>query len=169
MRALELADAERLSALAGDFDVARMTGTVPHPFSKDQAALWVREVLAGEEGVVYGVTRDSVLIGCIGYRPKDAMHAELGYWLGKPFWGQGYATEALRAVVRHAFETDDFNYLTAGHFDDNPASAHVLAKLGFVRHGEEVRHCAAADMERRAVIHRLERLQLCPVERVPVL
>jgi RimJ/RimL family protein N-acetyltransferase len=157
LRVPKLADAGRLSLLAGDYDVARMTGTVPHPFSERQAAEWVREVEAGEEGVVFAVIRGEALIGCVGYRPQDAAHAELGYWLGKPFWGKGYATEAVAALIRYAFEIDDFDYLTAGHFDDNSVSARVLAKLGFVRQTEEMRHCAAAEEARRAVIHRLDR------------
>ncbi len=56
------------------------------------------------------------LIGCTGYRAFGEDHAELGYWIGKPYWGMGYASEAVRALILHAFETGGFAYLTAGHF-----------------------------------------------------
>ena len=73
----------------------------------------------------------------------DKTHAEMGYWIGKPYWGMGYATEAARAVILHAFQKERFDYLTVGHFRENPASARVIAKLGFEPSGELLRDCAA--------------------------
>jgi ribosomal-protein-alanine N-acetyltransferase len=137
------ADAARLSALAGDYDVARMTGTIPHPYSEQAAAEWLADALAGEEGVVFVIERQRTLIGCTGYRAFDADHAELGYWIGKSYWGHGFATEAVRALIAHAFDADGFTYLKAGHFVDNPASARILGKLGFVAQGDEMRDCVA--------------------------
>ena len=61
--------------------------------------------------------------------------AEIGYWLGEPFWGRGIATEALRAVTEYAFRHFDICRLEAGVFDWNPASARVLEKVGYVREG----------------------------------
>ena len=61
--------------------------------------------------------------------------AEVGYWLGQPFWGRGIATEALRAVTDYAFTTLDICRLEAGVFDWNPASARVLEKAGYVLEG----------------------------------
>ncbi len=104
LRPLDPADAAAMSRLAGDFDVASMTGTIPHPYSESAARAWVDRVGQGEEGVVFAVTRDGKLIGCSGYMPMDADHVELGYWIGKPYWGAGYATEAVRAVIAHAFD-----------------------------------------------------------------
>lgn len=148
-----------MSLLAGDYDVASMTGTIPHPYDEDQAAKWIGEVLKGEEGVVFMIERDGQLIGCTGYRAFGSDHAELGFWLGKPYWEQGYATEAVAALIAHAFDADGFDYLTAGHFSDNPASARVIEKLGFVAQGGELRDCAARGASTHCTTYRLDRDQ----------
>jgi RimJ/RimL family protein N-acetyltransferase len=143
LRPPESGDAARICLLAGDYDVARMTATIPHPYGEQQAAAWIESVQAGEEGVVLAVLRAATLIGCAGYRAFGQDHAELGYWIGKPYWGMGYATEAVGALIAHAFEAERFVFLAAGHFTDNPASARVIEKLGFVSVGGEVRDCEA--------------------------
>jgi ribosomal-protein-alanine N-acetyltransferase len=157
LRAPELADAGRISLLAGDYDVASMTGTIPHPYSERQAAAWIAGVLRGEEGVVFAISRSDTLVGCTGYRAFSNDHAELGYWIGKPYWGRGYATEAVRALIHYAFATDGFAYLTVGHFRDNPASARVIAKSGFTPHGKEVRDCTARGGKAYCLTYRLDR------------
>ena len=159
MRPPALADAARIATLAGDYDVACMTGTIPHPYSEQMAAEWLAGALNGEEGVVFMIEHDGVLVGCTGYRAFDEEHAELGYWIGKPYWGHGYATEAVRALIAHAFDADGFAYLRAGHFADNPASARILGKLGFVAQGDEMRDCAARDGTTHCVIYRLGRAE----------
>jgi RimJ/RimL family protein N-acetyltransferase len=157
LRALVLSDAARISLLAGDYDVASMTGTIPHPYSERMAAEWIGSALAGEEGVVFAVERSGALIGCTGYRAFGGDHAELGYWIGKPYWGMGYATEAVRALILHAFEADSFDYLTVGHFTDNLASARIIAKFGFAPEGKEMRECAARGVRARCLTYRLDR------------
>ncbi len=153
------ADAAGISLLAGDFDVASMTGTIPHPYSEQMAAEWIEGVQAGEEGVVFAILRAGRLIGCVGYRAHGDGHAELGYWIGKPYWGMGYATEAASAMIPYAFEQGGFDYLTVGHFQDNPASARVIAKLGFAAHREEMRDCAARGTRAPCMTYRLYRDQ----------
>jgi ribosomal-protein-alanine N-acetyltransferase len=150
-------DAARISLLAGDYDVASMTGTIPHPYNEQMAAEWIASVLAGEEGVVFAVERSGSLIGCTGYRAFGEDHAELGYWIGKPYWGMGYATEAVGALILYAFETDGFDCLRVGHFSDNPASARIIAKLGFAPEGEEMRDCAARGAKAHCLTYRLDR------------
>ena len=157
LRDLLRSDAARISLLAGDFDVASMTGTIPHPYSEQMAAEWIASALAGEEGVVFAVASSGLLIGCTGYRAFGDDHAELGYWIGKPYWGRGYASEAVRALIVHAFERDGFDYLTVGHFTDNPASARIIAKFGFVPQGRQVRDCAARGVKAHCVTYRLDR------------
>ncbi len=152
-----LSDAARISQLAGDYDVASMTGTIPHPYNEQMAAEWIGSALEGEEGVVFVIQRDGSLIGCLGYRAFGAERAELGYWIGKPFWGLGYATEAVQALVAHAFDAEGFAYLMAGHFTDNPASERVIRKLGFVEQGSEMRECAARCDRAQCVTYRLDR------------
>ncbi len=157
LRPPTVADAPRICALAGDYDIARMTAVIPHPYTEQMAADWLTQVEAGEEGVVFVIEREGAVIGCTGYRAFDAAHAELGYWIGKPYWGEGYATEAVRAVIAQGFDEHGFAYLKAGHFADNPASRAVLGKLGFSLHGEEMRDCLARGQAVRCFVYRLDR------------
>jgi ribosomal-protein-alanine N-acetyltransferase len=157
LRAPALGDASVIAELAGDFDVASMTGTIPHPYSEDMAIDWIESLRAGEEGVAFAIDLGGRLIGCVGYRATRRDHAEMGYWIGKPYWGQGYATEAALALIRYAFERERFDYLTVGHFKENPASARVIAKLGFELSGEVLRDCAARRNKGRCLTYRLYR------------
>ena len=157
LRPLKLSDAARIALLAGDFDVASMTGTIPHPYSEQMAGEWIGSALEGEEGTVFVIERDGTLIGCVGYREDEKGGAELGYWLGKPYWGQGYATEAASAMIAYAFGEGGLRYLTSGHFRDNQASAGIIKKLGFVHKGEIARECVAREEEARCLTYRLER------------
>jgi len=157
LRAPTLADAAGISLLAGDYEVASMTGTIPHPYSEEMAVDWIQSLQAGEEGVAFAIDRAGALIGCVGYRATEKTHAEMGYWIGKPYWGMGYATEAARALILHAFHKERFDYLTVGHFKENPASARVIAKLGFEPSGEVLRDCAARNAKSRCLTYRLYR------------
>ena len=159
LRSPALADAARISLLAGDYDVACMTGTIPYPYSEQMAAEWLKAAVDGEEGAVFMIERDRLVIGCTGYRAFGPDHAELGYWIGKPYWAQGYATEAVTALAAHAFDADGFAYLKAGHFEDNHASERVLRKLGFVAEGDEVRDCVARGATTQCMTYRLDRTQ----------
>ena len=136
LRALTLADASRLALLAGDYDVASMTGTIPYPYSEEMAADWIASVLAGEEGVVFAIIRSGVLIGCTGYRAFGPDHAELGYWIGKPYWGMGYATEAARALMDWAAEEKGIRRFIASVAPTNDPSLAIVKKLGFIQTGE---------------------------------
>jgi ribosomal-protein-alanine N-acetyltransferase len=156
LRAPEPADAARIALLAGDYDVASMTGTIPHPYSEQMAADWIASAIAGEEGVVFAILSAGTLVGCTGYRGFGD-RAEIGYWIGKPYWGRGYASEAVKALIAHAFTVDDFAYLTAGHFIDNPASERVIRKLGFAPLGNESRDCAARGEKAYCLTYRLDR------------
>ena len=71
LRPLELSDAPRIALLAGDFEVASMTGTIPHPYSEQMAGEWIGSALEGEEGTVFVIERDGALIGCVGYREDE--------------------------------------------------------------------------------------------------
>ena len=136
-----------------------MTGTIPHPYGEQKAAEWLASARDGEEGVVFMIEREGSLIGCTGYRAFDAGHAELGYWIGRPYWGHGYASEAVRALIAHAFDADEFAYLKAGHFVDNPESERILHKLGFLAEGEEMRDSAARAASIQCITYRLGRAE----------
>jgi RimJ/RimL family protein N-acetyltransferase len=157
LRAPRLADAARIALLAGDYDVASMTGTLPHPYSEEMATDWIGSLDGGDEGVAFAIEHDGSVIGCVGYRPMSPTHAEMGYWIGKPYWRNGYATEAARALILYIFAQEHFDYLTVGHFRENPASGRVIAKLGFEPFGEIMRGCVATGTDVPCITYRLTR------------
>jgi RimJ/RimL family protein N-acetyltransferase len=132
-------DIQGMAVWLGDYDVARMTARVPYPYHEADAGAFV--VQAPPHRFVIQRKSDSLFLGMIGLHAEDDY--EFGYWLGKPFWGLGYATEAARRLVRYAFEELDQKTVHAGWFCDNPASGHVLAKLGARHNGSVMRECRA--------------------------
>lgn len=144
LRPLTARHAARIAELAGDFEVARMTARIPHPYSVADAADWLATLEPSE--IVRGIFLGRTLVGACGYTRAANASAEIGYWIGKPYWGRGYATEAAAALVVHAFECAGLSRLTCGHLVDNPASARVIAKLGFRRFGFDRVWCEARGM-----------------------
>jgi [ribosomal protein S5]-alanine N-acetyltransferase len=144
-RPLDATDAGRVAVLAGEWDIARMTSRIPHPYSLVDADLWIASI--GNDEFVRGVEHEGALIGAIGYIEGKDRQAEIGYWIGKPWWGHGFATEAAQTLVAHCFGPAGFSRLTCGHFIDNPASARVIAKLGFRRVGNGRQWCEARKSE----------------------
>ena len=87
------------------------------------------------------ISRSGELAGAIGLNlQREHDRAELGYWIGVPYWGQGYATEAGREVVRYGFEDLALNRIYAFHFVTNPASGRVLQKIGMRYEGKRRQH-----------------------------
>ncbi|MGH6956479.1 MAG: GNAT family N-acetyltransferase [Caulobacteraceae bacterium] len=143
LRPPTMADAPRLAALANDYDVTRMTGSMPYPYARADAEAFVAHALradpAEEALFVIDLPGDGP-VGTIGLDPDGVIAAEVGYWLGRPYWGRGYATEAVAAVLAWASGGWGRRCVTARHFFDNPASAAVLIKAGFLYTGRaEVR------------------------------
>lgn len=129
LRPLVHADAARIAELAGHWDVARMTSRIPYPYTLVDADNWISSI--GEGEFVRGIELDGVLVGACGYVVDADGAAEIGYWIGKDYWGRGYATEAGRAIVARCLGEAGFKRLTCCHFTDNPASGRVIKKLGF--------------------------------------
>lgn len=154
-RPLEASDAGRIAVLVGEWDIARMTSRIPHPYSLLDADLWIGSI--GTDEFVWGVEHDGKLIGAVGYMKGKPAQAEIGYWIGKPWWGQGFATEATRTLVQHCFRACAFRRLTCGHFVDNPASARVIAKLGFRRVSKGTQWCEARQMEVKTIRYARQR------------
>lgn len=144
-RPLEASDAGRIATLVNEWDIARMTSRIPHPYTLLDADLWLGTL--GTDEVVWAVEHDGQLIGAVGYLLKEPDEGEIGYWIGKPWWGRGFATEATQTLVKHCFGPGGFRRLTCGHFADNPASARVIAKLGFRRTGTAKQWCEARGSE----------------------
>jgi RimJ/RimL family protein N-acetyltransferase len=136
------ADIPELLPLIGTREVAATTLRIAHPYTeqdardflqlaKDPDKLWLAITLRSDGGQ----------IGGIGLRvEKQHQHAELGYWLGVPFWGHGYATEAASEIVRYGFETLALHRIFASHFKHNPASGRILTKIGMTHEGCQREH-----------------------------
>ncbi len=146
LRPFTLADAPDVQRLAGAPEVAATTAAIPHPYEDGMAEKWISSHPAGLEGetnVVYAMTDEQTgaLMGAIGLH-VDMEHnrAELGYWLGHPYWRNGYTTEAAKAMLRYAFEELKLRRVLARHFGMNPASGRVMQKIGMTREGVMRQH-----------------------------
>jgi RimJ/RimL family protein N-acetyltransferase len=147
LRAPRMTDAPAAAELANDLGVAGMTTAMPFPYSLAHAEAWLGEVARPDprrEAAFAIEHRDFGLIGMLVFDEPVPGRPELGYWLGRPFWGRGYATEAASAALGWARADWRKNVVWAGHFADNRASGQVLVKAGFLYTGDvEARPCAA--------------------------
>jgi ribosomal-protein-alanine N-acetyltransferase len=145
LRPFSLSDASTVQALAGAREIAATTLNVPHPYEDGMAETWIQTHAQGyeaDEQATFALTlkQTAELVGAIGLVISRAhARAELGYWVGLPFWNRGYATEAARAVLRFGFEALELNRIYAQHLVRNPASGRVMQKVG-MRHEARLRH-----------------------------
>jgi ribosomal-protein-alanine N-acetyltransferase len=164
LRAFHLSDADAVTALASDRDIALNTLNVPHPYERHHAEEWIAAhagQLERRDSVTYAITRleDAALIGAAGLILDPANErAELGYWIGKPWWGHGYASEAAREVVSWGFRTLHLHRIHASHFPRNPASGAVLRRIGMRHEGRLREHVLKwgehLDLERYGILRR---------------
>lgn len=145
LRPFELADAPEVRRLAGAREIAATTQNIPHPYPEGAAEAWIlthpgawerREALS----LAVVLHADDTLVGSIGLElalPDE--RAEIGYWVGVPYWGHGYATEASQALVAWAFEMLPIQRIHARHVASNPASGAVMRKLGMSPEGRQRR------------------------------
>ena len=138
-------DAKEVQRLVGDREVAR-TLPVPHPYEDGMAEEWIashRPAFEAAQSVTLAVDlrEDGALIGCISLllNARD-QNAELGFWIGAPYWGRGYATEAAKEVLRYGFEDLGLHRVHASHLGNNPASGKVLQKAGMSYEGTRPEH-----------------------------
>jgi RimJ/RimL family protein N-acetyltransferase len=131
LRAPRLGDAKAIAALANDRRIAENTARFPHPYGLDDAERFIASVNRGGGEIAFLIARDGAVMGACGINPQEGQPPDLGIWLGVPFWGNGYATEALRALIDHAFADLAHEALQAGARVTNPASRRVLEKCGF--------------------------------------
>jgi RimJ/RimL family protein N-acetyltransferase len=131
LRAPRLEDAKAVAQLANDRRIAENMARIPHPYSLADAQKFIASVngIGGE--IAFLITRGKMVLGAVGLGLPEGEPPELGYWLGVSFWGHGYATEAVHAVIDHAFGDLDLEALSAGARVTNPASRRVLEKCGF--------------------------------------
>jgi RimJ/RimL family protein N-acetyltransferase len=130
LRAPRLGDAKQITALVNDRRISENTSRIPHPYAIADAKEWIAAAnkMDGELSLV--ITMAGEVIGACGFHDRDGL-PEIGYWLGVSFWGNGYATEAARAVIDHAFTDRGHKVLTSAARVSNPASRRVLEKCGF--------------------------------------
>lgn len=141
LRPFTLADAVDVQRLAGDKAIASTTMNIPHPYEDGMAEEWIgthQEEFDGGKSVTFAIVRaqDDALIGAISLViGRQHRHAELGYWVGKPYWGNGYCTEAAREVLDYGFQVLDLHRIYARHLARNPASGRVMIKIGMQYEG----------------------------------
>ena len=136
LRPFTLADAKDVQRLAGNRAIADTTLRIPHPYPDGAAEEWIQTHAPGYAAgrqATFAITRQQgdAILGTVGL-VIDAVTsaAELGYWVGEPYWGQGYATEASWALVDFAFSRLGLHRVHATHLVRNPASGRVMQKLG---------------------------------------
>lgn len=141
LRAFQPTDAQCVQQLAGERVIASTTCSIPHPYPDGAAEQWIQgqpEAYAEGVSVTFAITlrKTGDLLGAIGFNVNQINDwAEIGYWIGQPYWGRGYATEALRALIPWTFDTFPLNRLQACHFTRNPASGRVMIKAGMRHEG----------------------------------
>ena len=123
LRKLASSDVDAITGQISDLDVCRWLTKVPYPYTCQDAEAFLEH--CGGSDWHFAVVRDGDLIGVM------SCDDQLGYWIGKSFWGQGYATEAAEAVVDHRFRATDCDAVMSGYHDGNAASCRVLEKLAF--------------------------------------
>ena len=129
-------DADELVRLADDYDVWKNLGDLfPHPYTRQDAKRWLSGGFENRSELSLAIEFGGELAGGLGLKfPRDPIYrvtAEVGYWLGRTYWGRGIMPRVLQAFVPWAFERFDLVRIEAGVFETNPASARVLEKAGF--------------------------------------
>jgi RimJ/RimL family protein N-acetyltransferase len=145
LRALQRTDVRAVARLANDRRIAENTLRIPHPYKRSDAEGFIRHIEDSETETAFAIAlADDTLIGICSLRTATPRQPpEIGYWVGAPYWGQGYATETARAAIDHAFEDLGFERLEAGARVSNPASRRVLEKCGFQWSGVVLRRIHA--------------------------
>jgi ribosomal-protein-alanine N-acetyltransferase len=146
LRPFEPGDIPTIVRLAGAREIAATTINIPHPYTEEDAQSFLahadQDFRAGRS-VTFAVTTLSggELCGAVGLAIAPAHErAELGYWIGAPYWGQGFATEAASSVLAFGFQTLGLNRIHASHFAGNTASQRVLEKVGMRHEGPSRQH-----------------------------
>jgi len=142
LRPYSEADIAELLPLIGTREVAATTLRIAHPYTEQDARAFFALAQDPEKlWLAITLRADGRQIGGIGMRlERQHQHGELGYWLGLPYWGQGYATEAAREMLRYGFEELGLHRIFASHFKHNPASGTILKKLGMRYEGCQREH-----------------------------
>ena len=146
LRALRASDIPRIMSFANNAKVADMTLNIPHPYQEKDAINWISTACEGFEDqshIIFAIAsmKENEFLGGVGLRVNKRFdRAELGFWLGEPFWNRGYVTEAVKRTLQFGFEELDLNKIYATHLPENPASGKVMQKNGMIKEGLLVEH-----------------------------
>ncbi len=146
LRRFTLNDVNDTVALCNNINVVKSLQNLPYPYLESHAIAWInshtehwKERIVFEWAIVKQDTHE--LIGCIGITlDNQHQHGEIGYWIGEPYWNQGYASEATQAIIKAGFEQLDLHRLYAQHFAFNQASGRVMQKVGMLYEGTLKEH-----------------------------
>jgi RimJ/RimL family protein N-acetyltransferase len=141
LRPFSLSDAAEVQRHAGAWEIADTTLHIPHPYPDGAAEAWISSHpsrFKDGESAIFAIveSEQGILVGSIGLEISAGdTSAEIGYWIGRPYWNHGYCTEAARAVLGCGFERLGLNRIQARHFTRNPASGRVMQKIGMIHEG----------------------------------
>lgn len=141
LRKLKMQDATKIEEYAGDYQVAKTTLSIPHPYPKGGGISFIQAVERSQKYgklVLFALEEKSSgqFVGVINLNfIKPHRRAELAYWIGTPFWGKGYGTEVAKKVVEYGFNELNLNKIHAMAFLNNPGSWRIMEKIGMQREG----------------------------------
>jgi len=141
LRPFTMADAPAVAKLANNRKLHERLLYLPHPYTEQSAIDWISthaDNFNNDTGYELAVTdkHTGEIYGAIGLKHnKDHHKGELGYWIGEPYWGRGYASEAAQALINYAFTERGLHKVYSYHFDFNPASGRVMQKAGMKQTG----------------------------------
>lgn len=141
LRPFRADDEEAVFTICGQREIAANTRTVPHPYPREQATIWIKnhpELWLSGKAAIFAVcwAASGELVGAAGLEINETdQNAELGYWVDKNRWGQGIATEAAAGALKFGFEELQLHRIFAHHISSNPASGRVMEKIGMAKEG----------------------------------
>jgi ribosomal-protein-alanine N-acetyltransferase len=139
LKPLEPADAEGIATLANDPDIFKnLRDIFPSPYTLGDAQAYIKLQQSKNPALSMGIYYKTQIIGVITLRPGEDVYrfsAEIGYWIGRPYWGKGIMTKAIKLMLHYGFDTLKLHRIFADVYSTNPPSMHVLEKCGFTLEG----------------------------------
>ena len=144
-KAISKQDKRSLVSQIGDWEVVKWLARVPYPYTYNDCEDYLK--ISNNNELALNIFLDKKLIGGVGLDLHNDNYYELGYWLGKDYWGKGYATESSKYLLEYALEKLDSPKIKSGYFIDNLPSGNVLKKLGFKEVGIEKRYSVSHEKQ----------------------
>jgi len=146
LRPFKIEDAQRISELCNNYNIFKSTLTLPYPYPIESALAWIpthEENFASDKSYEFAITdrETSELYGAIGLgNNQKHKNGEIAYWIGEEYWGNGYATEAVKGIIDFAFNEKGYHRVWGRFFTTNPSSGRVMEKVGMVKEGLLIDH-----------------------------